>query len=111
LEPQQATPHHWLALHYLHTGYLAAFSSEAQVAYTLDPANAAIVSLLGTPMLLAGDFAGAQRQFEKAASLGAVFAGGVALPLALYEGGIPIRPWRRRGAAMSGSVSGPGMPS
>jgi TolB-like protein len=89
LEPQQATPHHWLSLHYLHTGYLAGFSSEAQVAYTLDPANAAIVSLLGVPMLLAGDFVGAQRQFEKAASLGAVFAGVVSLPQALYDGGHP----------------------
>jgi len=89
LEPQQATPHHWLALHYLNTGYLAGFSSEAQVAYTLDPANASIVSLLGAPMLLADDFAGAQRQFEKAASLGAVMAAVVSVPLALYEGGHP----------------------
>ena len=89
LEPQQATPHHWLALHYLHTGYLGEFSSEAQVAYALDPANAAIVSLLAMPMLLAGDFADAQRQFEKAVSLGGVMSAVVSVPQTLYESGHP----------------------
>jgi adenylate cyclase len=89
LEPQEATPHHWLSLHHLKTGYLGGFSSEAQVAYTLDPAKAAIVGLPGIAMLLAGDFAGAQRQFEKAISLGAVFAAVVNLPQTLYESGHP----------------------
>jgi hypothetical protein len=40
-------------------------------------------------MLLAGDFAGAQRQFEKAVSLGGVTSAVVSLPETLYEGGHP----------------------
>jgi len=89
LQPEQATPHHWFSLHLLCSGYLGGFSSEAQMAYTLDPANAAVVNLPGIAMLLAGDFVGAQRQFEKAVSLGGLFAGVMYVPQTLYESGHP----------------------
>jgi TolB-like protein len=87
LEPNEATPHHWLALMHLSTGYLREFSTEIARAYALDPTNAAIAGLMTIERHFAGDTAGAVRQAELAASMGGVFALVCRLPEVLYDAG------------------------
>jgi TolB-like protein len=89
LEPDQATPHHWLALQYYYTGRLRDFSTEIDRAYALDPTNAAIISLVGVARQLAGDLPAAVRSFELAASMGGIFAAVSRLPHAYYAAGQP----------------------
>jgi TolB-like protein len=89
LAADEPTPHHWLALLYLGTGYVREFSSEIARAYVLDPTNAAIAGLMTVERHLAGDTAGAVRQAELAASMGGVFALVGRLPEVLLDTGQP----------------------
>jgi TolB-like protein len=70
LDPSEPRPHHWLAVRYQLAGYLERARSEAQIAVDLDPENANTHAMLGTTLLLLGDFASAEAHFREQLRLG-----------------------------------------
>ncbi len=73
LDPAEPRPHHWLAMRYQMAGYLERARSEGQIAVDLDPENANTQGMLGTTLLLLGEFSEAEARFREQLRLGNPF--------------------------------------
>ncbi len=70
LDPSEPRSHHWLAMRYQMAGYLERAKSEGEIAVDLDPENANTHGMLGTTLLLLGEFSKAEAQFREQLRLG-----------------------------------------